>query len=50
MLIAPIKQRKAFLTKEMITEAGEFTKAKNDAQAALALKIIKGNERTKASF
>ena len=32
----------------MIIEAGEITKTKNNAQAALALKmIIKGNERTK---
>ena len=44
-----IKQRKAFLTtEEMIAEAGEITKAKNNAQAALALKmIIKRKERTK---
>ena len=46
--IKTIKQRKAFLTKEMKTETGEITKAKNNAQSALALKkIIKGNERTK---
>ena len=32
----------------MITETGEITKAKNNAQAALALeKFNKGNERTK---
>ena len=44
-----IKQRKAFLTtEEMIAEAGEITKAKKNAQAAWALKmIIKRNARTK---
>ena len=41
-----LKQQKLFLTtKEMITEAGEITKAKNNTQAALALK--KSSKRTK---